>query len=571
MSIRHGALHFLLAALIAISAAAQQQPVSDPVLQTMKKELIRSFDTLKKSSNPPYFLSYQLTDNRAINVTSSFGALTSSTDHSTRLLDVDLRLGDYKLDSSHEINREFEISTFGQIRGQLPIEDDPAALAVALWLETDRHYRNAVQRFEAIKTDGQIRPDKGADDSPDFSKTPVQTFAEPDAPFSFDQKQWEGKVRRYGQPFRTDPDFLSASVEASGELETRRFVSTDGSEIRISMPLYRLTISATIRANDGETMPLHQVYMSFTPEGMPSDEVVNKDVAAMVKQLMALKNAPLAEPYTGPAILSGRASAVFFHEIFGHRIEGDRLKNDDDAQTFKTRINQSVLPPFLSVYSDPSLRRLGSTDLVGYYPYDDEGVKARRVTVVDKGIFKSFLLSRSPVKGFTESNGHGRRQQGNEVSARQSNLLVEASQTVSRDQLKKLLIDRIKKSKKPYGLFFDDIEGGFTFTSRSMPNAFSVLPTVVYRIYPDGHEELVRGLDLIGTPLIAFSKISATDDSPGIFNGLCGAESGWVPVSATAPGMLIDQIEIQRKLKSQDRKPILPPPSAATAGTGGAQ
>lgn len=556
-----GILAFLL--MFVAVASAQDQKSVDPVLATMKQELNRSFETLKKSSVPPYFISYQLTDNRNISVNSSFGALTSSTDQKTRLLDIDLRVGDYRLDNTHPVSRAFATSTFGQTRGKVPLEDDPAALAVALWLETDTNYRNAVQRLEAVKTDEQIRPGTSADNSPDFSKAPPQVYAEPDAPFSFDQKQWEEKVRRYGQAFRGNPDILSANIAASGELETRRYVSTDGSEIRISMPLYRLTISASVRAYDGETLPLQQVYMAFTPEGLPSDDTVFIDVKAMIEKLFALQRASVAEPYTGPAILSGRASAVFFHEIFGHRIEGDRLKDDDDAQTFKSRINQAVLPKFLSVYSDPSLRQVRGTDLVGYYAYDDEGVQARRVTVVDKGIFRNFLLSRSPVKGFTESNGHGRRQQGFQVTARQSNLIVDAAQTVPRATLKKMLIDRIKKTGKPYGLLFDDIEGGFTFTTRSIPNAFSVLPTIVYRIYPDGREELVRGLDLIGTPLIAFSKIVAADDNPGIFNGVCGAESGWVPVSASAPGLLIEQIEIQRKEKSEERKPILPPPTGA--------
>jgi len=152
------------------------------------------------------------------------------------------------------------------------------------------------------------------------------------------------------------------------------------------------------------------------------------------------------------------------------------------------------------------------------------------------------------------------------VEARQSNLLVESAKKVSRAELKRMLLEQVKASNKPYGLFFDDIEGGFTFTQRGMPNAFNVLPTLVYRIYPDGHEELVRGVDLIGTPLTSFSKIIATDDETGIFNGMCGAESGWVPVSAVSPGILVAQIETQRKEKSQEREPILPPPSQDAGG-----
>jgi TldD protein len=545
--------------IIPLVSFSEDAAAPDPVLETMKSELNRSFTALKKEAVPPYFISYQVTDNRAISVESSFGSLTGSSDQRTRLLDIDLRVGDYALDNTHGSSRGFATSHFGQFQGNVPIEDGPQALAVALWLETDSHYKNAVQELEGVKTNKEIKAAE-EDKSPDFSSAPAEKYFEPTAPVSFDRTVWENKVRSYGRPFRSNPDILSADISAMAETETRRFVSTDGSEIRISMPLYRLNISASIRAADGEILPIYRNFMAFSPEGLPSDEKVQETVAELIKTLVALQKAPVAEAYTGPAILSGRASAVFFHEIFGHRVEGARLKNEDDAQTFKKKINQLVLPSFISVYSDPTLRHMGNTDLVGYYPYDDEGVKARRVTVVDKGIFKTFLMSRSPVDGFTQSNGHGRRQQGNDVAARQSNLIVEASKTVSRAELKKMLIEKVKAAKKPYGLMFDDIQGGFTFTTRDVPNSFSVMPTMVYRVYPDGREELVRGLDLIGTPLIAFSKISAADNEPDVFNGVCGAESGWVPVSASAPGLLLDQIEVQRKEKSQDRQPILPNP-----------
>lgn len=553
----------LLLFVIPTFCFAQQNSARDTVLETMKAELNRSFKALKSESVPPYFISFQLTDNRAVNVSSSFGALTATSDNVSRLLDLNLRVGDYKLDNTHRGMGGFSGGRFGQFHSSIPIEDGSQPLAVALWLETDRHYKSAVQSLEAIKTNREIKVDE-EDKSPDFSAAPADKYFEPFATLTFDRAAWEEKVRRYGRGFRDFPDLLSADVRATAEAETRRYVSTDGAEIRMSMPLYHLVISASIRADDGEILNQYRNFMSFSPDGLPTDDEVLKTVSDMGKMLMALQKAPVADPYTGPAILSGRASAVFFHEIFGHRVEGARLKNDDDAQTFKKKIDQQILPNFLSVYSDPTLHKFGKTDLVGYYPYDDEGVKARRVTVVDKGIFKTFLMSRSPVERFTESNGHGRRQQGHDVAARQSNLLIESSKTVSRGELKKMLIEKINAVGKPYGLFFDDIQGGFTFTSREMPNSFAVNPTLVYRIYPDGREELVRGVNLIGTPLIAFSKISAADNAPEVFNGVCGAESGWVPVSATAPGLLLDQIEVQRKDKSEDRKPILPAPAPAS-------
>ncbi len=529
----------------------------------MQQEMTRSFKNLGKAPVPTYFLSYQLTDNRAVDISSSFGAIMASTDLTTRVLDLDLRVGDYALDNTHALRGAEAGFNFGDQaqRQNMPLDDDPDALRVALWRDTEAKYQSAIQRYEKVKANVQVQVE-AEDKSGDFSSAPAETYVEPLAPFAIDRAAWEQKVRSFTAPFAGHKEIIESGAELDAEVETRRYVNSDGSETRTSTPFYRIVISATAKADDGMELPLYQTYMSFRPDGLPDEATVLNDVNHMVAMLQALVKAPIADPYTGPAILSGRASAVFFHEIFGHRVEGQRQKNEDEAQTFKKKINQPVLPDFLSVYSDPGLKQLNGTDLVGYYPYDDEGVKARRVTVVDKGILKNFLMSRTPIDGFDHSNGHGRRQQGYPVVARQSNLIVESSHQVSRAELKRMLIAEIKAAHKPYGLFFDDIEGGFTFTQRLIPNAFNVRPTVVYRVYPDGREELVRGVDLIGTPLIAFSKIVATDDEIGIFNGMCGAESGWVPVSASSPGLLVSEIEVQRKEKSQERPPILPPPSA---------
>jgi len=519
----------------------------------------------KKAAVPPYFLSYQLTDNRAIVVSASFGTLTSISDQNTRVLDIDLRVGEYKLDNTHPLREQ--TASMSEMENRLespkvPLDNDPMALRVALWQSTEQHYRRALERLQQVQSNVQVKVEQ-EDQSGDLSHEKPEHYSEPIANFSLDTQAWEQRLRNATKPFAERKEVLGATAQLDGEIETRRYVNSDGSQIRISMPFYRLIISATAKADDGMELPLHQTYMSFHPDGLPDEATLSKDVDKMIGTLLALTKAPLAEPYTGPAILSGRASAVFFHEIFGHRVEGQRQKNEDEAQTFKKKVNQSVLPDFLSVYSDPNQREISHTEMLGFYPFDDEGVRAQRVTVVQNGILKAFLMSRTPISGFDHSNGHGRRQQGYSVVARQSNLIVESSKSVSRDELKRMLVEQIKSANKPYGLLFDDIEGGFTFTQRVIPNAFNVRPTVVYRIYPDGREELVRGVDLIGTPLTSFSKIVAADDDVAVFNGMCGAESGWVPVSAAAPGLLISQIEVQRKEKSQERAPLLPPPASS--------
>ncbi len=538
-----------------------QQGQADPVLATMERELARVSHHLEKAPVPIYFLSYQLTDDRAVHIAASFGALVDSREQHARVLDVDLRVGDRALDNTHPLRGE---APFGDQAGPsggpgVPLEGDPDALRVALWRETERKYRRAVQRLGQVKANVQVKVEQ-EDRSGDFSSEAAETYSEPPAPFTFDTAAWERKARIFSAPFSGHKEIIEAGVQVTAELETRRYVNSEGSRIQTSTPFYRLVISATAKADDGMELPLHRTYLSFHADALPDDASVARDVERMIQTLLALVKAPLAEPYAGPAILSGRAAAVFFHEIFGHRVEGQRQKNEEEAQTFKKKVNRAVLPAFLSVYSDPSLRELAGAELVGYYPFDDEGVKARRVTVVKNGILRGFLMSRAPIEGFDRSNAHGRRQQGYRVVARQSNLIVEAARKVSRGRMKAMLIQRVKAAGKRYGLLFDDIDGGFTFTQRVIPNAFNVRPTVVRRVYADGREELVRGVDLIGTPLIAFSKIVAADDEPAAFNGMCGAESGWIPVSAVSPGLLVSQIEVQRKERSQERAPLLPPP-----------
>jgi len=270
--------------------------------------------------------------------------------------------------------------------------------------------------------------------------------------------------------------------------------------------------------------------------------------------------------------LTGRAAAVFFHEVFGHRAEGHRQKDVAEGQTFAKKVDEPILPDFLSIVDDTTMKKLGSTDLLGYYEYDDEGVKAHRVTLVDHGVLRDFEMSRSPLVGFPHSNGHGRRQLGASPVSRQGNLIVESSKTVTNAELRAKLLELIKQQHKQFGLLIDDIAGGFTFTGRGQPQAFQVLPLVVYKVFADGRpDQLVRGVDIVGTPLASLTKIVATGDTTEVFNGYCGAESGSVPVSAASPAILTTELEVQKKESSTDRPPILPAPAHDVLKAGGVQ
>jgi len=380
-----------------------------------------------------------------------------------------------------------------------------------------------------------------------------------------DTRAWEARLRRISAPFADQPFVFRSEVSLSVESDNRFYVNSEGSQVATGDVGFRLFIQGVTKADDGMELPLYSSYFATSSSGLPDEKDLIADAQKMIDLLGRLRKAPLVDPFSGPAILSGRAAGVFFHEIFGHRVEANRQRSADDGQTFGSRIGQPVLPAFLSVIFDPTLKKVGNVELMGHYIYDDEGVKARRVTVVDKGVLKTFLVDRAPTRDFPRSNGHGRAEPGYLPVSRQSNLLVESTKSVSNDKLMDLLREEARKQGKPFGLLFDNIEGGFTNTGRGSANAFNVLPNVVYKVYTDESRapELVRGVDLIGTPLAAFGKIVATGDKVDVFNGICGAESGGVPVSASSPPLLVSEVEVQKKAQSQEMLPILPAPKPA--------
>ena len=531
----------------------------------MAAELNRSVEVLSKESPPLHFLSYEITQRESVSVVASFGALSANTRSESQILDIDLRVGDSELDNTHPV-REGRGSGFRRpSRTQVPLSD-PQALRMALWQATDRKHREATERLARVKASVRIQVDEEAP-AADFSEEQAVEYSEEPQSTAVDRSAWAEKLKRYSAPFREADHIYSGSAVLSAVAANRWYVNSEGARIRTSDTSYRLMVFGSTKADDGMNLPRFEQFFAFSEDGMPEDEVVLETVRQLIDDLVALRSAPVAEPYSGPAILSGRATGVFFHEILGHRVEGHRQRQASDAQTFKDMIGEPVLPESFSVVFDPGVQRAGGTDLAGHFDFDNEGVKGQRVAVIDEGVLKAFLMSRRPIEKFSGSNGHGRKEPGFAAVARQSNLFVEVASPLSDSELKEGLVKQVLEEGKEYGLFFDAIQGGVTTTGRGRPNAFNVLPTMVYRVYPDGREELVRGVDLIGTPLTTFSNIVAGGTEVEVFNGTCGAESGGVPVSAIAPPVLVSQVEVQRKDKSQERLPLLPAP-LAPAGFG---
>jgi TldD protein len=548
--------------LILVQPIAANGPgSSNDVLKAMEEELDRSMKVLgEKGSPPPYFICYQVTDNYQVSISAALGALKNSSQKHYRLLDVDVRVGDYQLDNTHQMrgrrNSDYQFSPPAAIS----LTDDPAAIKNALWLETDLKYKSAVETSIRIKANKGVTV-KEEDESNDFSNELPNRFTGETAAISPGIAEWEKKLKEYSALFNQTAEIYDSNVSLTAEAVNKYFVNSEGTSLLHGRTFWRLSIFADTQAEDGMVLSRSRVFDARSPGNLPDDETIKTWIHQLIKDLLALRQAPVMEPYTGPAILSGEAAGVFFHEIFGHRIEGHRQKDEEEGQTFTKKINQQVLPTFLSVYDNPNLEQYEKQDLSGCYLFDDEGVKPQRVNLVENGILKGFVLSRSPVKGFPNSNGHGRSQPGQRPISRQGVLVVESSKTVPWIELRQILLEQCKAQGKDYGLLFDVVVGGFTFTGRYMPQAFNVTPVMVYRIYLDGRpDELVRGVDLIGTPLTSFSKIIAAGQDPGIFNGYCGAESGSVPVSAISPPLLTTQIEVQKKHKTSDKPPVLPPP-----------
>jgi predicted Zn-dependent protease len=550
--------------LVAAAAIASAQP--SVLLDAMSQELNRNFSVFKeKADPPPYFMSYEVTEQEFRTVSGVLGAITGSDGGKSRLLDVSVRVGSPKLDNYHRVRGDRGQFTSG---ASLTYEDNVNSIKRRLWLETDRAYRTAAERLIRIKTNTQVKVAE-EDNSDDFSTEAPAASQQAPPKLKFDEAAWSDRIRNLSGRFQRYPSVLTSHVSVLCQTDTRYLVNTEGTRVEHGRGFARVVITASARAADGTDLNAFETFEAVDAAGLPEDKAVLAAIDRVANDVSALLRAPEAEPFVGPAIFSGRAAGVFFHEIFGHRVEGHRQKDESEGQTFTKSVGTKVLPDFLSVVFDPTRRKMGAVDLNGWYDYDDEGVKGQRVTVVDKGVLKTFLMSRSPIRGFDHSNGHGRRQPGFEVVSRQSNLLVESANAVTEAALRQMLIGEIKKQNKPYGLYFRDITGGFTTTQRTGLQAFKVIPVIVYRVYADGRpDELVRGADIVGTPLASFAKILATSDKPEVFNGYCGAESGSVPVSAVSPAILVSEIEIEKKAKSQDRPPLLPEPTPMESKAG---
>jgi len=536
----------------------------------MQTELKRTMDRLKTAGKAPvYYLAYRLYECPYESITAAYGTLNDDRGGSLRMLSVDLRVGSPHFDNTHFLRGQnssapqiYERST--RLDSVLPASGAGLPLAQALWIKSDSAFRDAQQRYSDLVANNDVMSAE-EDKSDDFSFQPKRIQLSPLRKAHIDKALWQGRIKRLSRLFLGHPTLLNDStISLVSEPRTRYFVNSEGSEEIEQRISFRINIHVSCLAKDGMSLSLWDSIESPDVDLLPDEKTLSQRVVSLINKLEKLRDAPVAEPYVGPAILSGEAAAVFYHETFGHRIEAVHEKSENEGKTFSRKLGTKVMPSFLSVIDDPTKEMAQGKFLNGHYLYDDEGVPGRAVTLAKNGVLTGYLVSRTLVQGCKSSNGHGRSSPGWNPVARQANLFVVADKAnqVSPQTLRALLVAEAKKQHKEYGLLFDEIAGGATATATDSEQTYWINPLIVYKVFVDGRpDQLIRGSQIVGTPLSALEHVMAAGNDPAVFNGECGRESGPVPVSAVSPSLLLQSLETKRSAKNFDKLPILPNPT----------
>ena len=547
--------------------AQENCKVEDEVpLRLMSQELKRSIKTFKKLRPPVYYLSYTYEDKQQTKLSVKQDGLDNEQNYYSRL-EALARAGSPKMDNTRPLKREsnYDRKFIFKFNYASPLAEDTTFFKLSLWRSAQNIAETAQEEFARVQTDSRAAATR-QDDSDDFVLPPVSHYCHTQETVHFDTDKIGQMLRKASELTRGLPFIKDSRFGLSIEQGHRYFADSQGTQLKTPFLFVRMDYHVSNQLLDGTELSRSKTYDVVREDQLPSEEQFLADVRQSIRELEMLTNSPEADPITVPTILKNRAMGVFVHEVLGHRLEGHRQKQDSFGKTFTSKIGQTVTAPFVSVVDDATLASFNGQPLRGFYEYDDEGVKARPVTLIENGVLRGFLMSSSPIEGFPVSNGHGRASFGELPVARMGNTRLIASKTVSYSELEKQLLQEIRSQNKPYGYIIEDLSGGFTMTESSMPQTFKLEPKLVYRMYPDGRKEVVHGADIVGTPLVSFGQIIAAANDDAVFNGTCGAESGWVPVSAISPSVLLKSLEIEKTAKNDNKPPILPSPYSLPKG-----
>ena len=579
----YGIIAGILFSLLSFNSLGADQPLTfqdDPLLAAMKYELERTQKGLKLPDQPsPYFISFWVQERASAYISGSNGGITyfSPDLYPDRIASAQVRVGSYEFDntnlpsSSRSYSDDFEYSYEDDWQSaHVPLEGKDASLRSSLWLLSDKAYKKAITDYNKKKM-LQITTGKKERISDFFQERP-EIFIGPIKGISFDQNIWRDLIPEITGYLASKPEIMEPSMRVAAERIVNYYMNTEGTILRTSEVFYLVDVQAWARTPDGLMVKNFRDFFVRDPKELPDRERLMSEAEVLYKELLEIRQSEEFKPFTGPAILGPDVAGVFFHEALGHRLEGERQRMEESGQTFKGKIGEKILPEFLTIMDDPKMDRYHGRTLTGSYTYDSEGVAAQKVTLVERGVLKNYLLSRTPIEGFNRSNGHGRSQRpkiwsSNPTVGRMANFIVLSEKRLPWRKLKSMLIDEAKRQGKPYGLIIRRARSGETNTEAPKQyygeafQAFRATPVLVYSVnVKTGQEKLVRGVELVGTPLVSLEKVVATGDDEEVFNGSCGAESGQVPVSVVSPSILTSQVELQRVGGKPKSPPILPSP-----------
>lgn len=553
---------------------------SDPLLDAMQAELFRAKDGLHLEGQPaPYFISFWIQEQATISLQGKNGGITHAHPpfHPHRYGGVEVRVGSPEFDNTdvspteEYSSEDFQDSTWSMWeKAALPVVGTDREIRATLWLLADHSYKQAVSDYQKKKGKAALAV---KDSLPDFTHEKPSVFLAGSPAISFDSQIWLDRIRTTTRTLSQHSHVIDATMEVSVNHVVNYLVNTEGTRLRTEGTYFRVDLEGKAMSKDGVLLDSFRRYAVRDPQELPDASVLAADTVELASELLDLTRAEELVSYTGPAILDGDVAGVFLHEALGHRLEGERQRKPEEGHTFKDKIGKKVLPEFLTVVDDPTRDRYDGKTLNGTYSHDTEGIPARAVTLVEKGVLKNFLLSRTPIEGFEHSNGHGRAESPVEWDAfqdpvaRMGNLILLSAVKTPFKKLKEKLLAEVKKKGRPFGLIIRRARSGETSTAAggnwfgSTFQAWKTRPVLIYKVdVNSGKETLTRGAELIGTPLTSLEHIIDTGDKAQIFNGYCGAESGDVPVSIVSPMVLTTLVEIQRIGGTPKTTPILPSP-----------
>lgn len=535
----------------AINLCAQAYS-DDKLVNILRNEAQFYLDKLKDREEPAYFISFRVVDEKQTFLSSEFGLSSSRTLHK-RSLTPHVRVGNRQTDN---YSKDYVFYNFSH-SFDLPLDsDNEYAIKEAIWTGMKKQYKEGKEAYQKYMTSRKTNK-SDLDTIPSFAQAPTEIYYE--KPYSeketaIDEIYFEKYLNDVSRIFKEYKELTTGNAALDYRIVRTTIVNTEGTVVAQNRKSFVVTMQATAKADDGTDCTLNESFFAYSADKLPNKAEMEEKARDLANRVMALSKAPVADAYAGPAILSGKAAAVLFHEVLGHRLEATRSEfiNNNLAGFQDKQMTSSSI----QLYMDPTLKTYKGRDLDGFYLYDDEGVKAQRVQCIENGCLKQYLTSRTPAGEFNTSNGHARAEAGKNPSPRQSNLIVETTEPYSEAELREMLIAELKRQGKEYGYFFRNVDGGFTNRgSFRNTNLFNVNPTEVYKVFADGRkDQLVRGVTLIGTPLTVFTNIKAAGGESQVFSGYCGSVSGKVPVSGTSPYIYVSLIETQGKKEFNNTK-----------------